>query len=176
MNPLMMLGATLLAGFGALSVVYFRSSSRALSAYLRGLRALDPADIPAMARECVSEYRTRLQLQLDIQDLESSARSLDAALCSLRAVLALSSAERRLGAAELSGAFLGELIRRHTGAVWTHDGEQPVLSVRTSEGDEPVWPFIDTVNHIRAGRGGELYSMTMSLVERSRDASRAGMP
>jgi hypothetical protein len=121
-----------------------------------------------MGRECAAAYRTRLRLRLELDDLDGSARFLDAALCSLPSMLLLAEEGRHLHGAELSGAFMGELIRRHTGAVWRLDERPPMLTVRTLAGDETVWPFMDTVNHFKAGRPGELYLLIRGIVDRSR--------
>lgn len=163
------------AGLLALRAVYIRSSGREQREYLRRLHAIEPADIPAIRRECAAAYWTRLRLRLDLNDLDASARSLDAALCSLASMLALAEEGKHLHGAELSGAFMGELIRRHTGATWSLDERQPVLTVRTLSGDETVWPFMDTVNHFKAGHPGELYLLIRGIVDRSRDRRGGGV-
>ena len=81
--------------------------------------------IPALAEECRRTVRERLEIDLNPRDPETTARVLDELALSgrLRALFKAEGYEMRY--AEPVGAFLGELIRRHTGAEWVQDPTAP---------------------------------------------------
>jgi hypothetical protein len=170
-----MLPLIITAGLATLVVAYLRISRAAFDEFADRVDALTPGELPPLVAECIAEFSVRLNLHLDMADLERSARTLDEAFRRRRTVLELASPRRRLRAAELAGAFAGELVRRHARGVWMiGGGRSPGVRVRSSEGDREILPFVDVVNHFRAGRTGDLSSLILFVSGRSDVPLRAG--
>lgn len=68
--------------------------------------------------------------------------------------------------AEPAGAFLGELIRHHTGAEWVRDPHGPRLVIHRPHETMETHPFLKAMRHHTHGRPGDLQAYVMELVGR----------
>jgi hypothetical protein len=170
-----MLPLIITAGLAIVVAAYLRVSRAVVDDFADHADTITPEELPSLVAECIAEFSVRLNLHLDLSDLERSARTLDEAFRRRRTVLVLATPHQRLRAAELAGAFLGELIRRHARGVWMMGGgRSPGVRVRTSEGEREILPFVDVVNHFRAGRPGDLSSLILFVSGRGDARLRRG--
>jgi hypothetical protein len=140
---------------------YRRSSTQMLDAYCIRVDDLPMDDIAAMVPACIQEFRERLGIRLDLNDLEGAAWTLDQALRSQRTVMVLSAPGHPLRALELAGAFIGELVRRHGRGEWILGGRSPGVRVSRSDGDREILPFVDALNQFKAGHEGDLFALIL---------------
>jgi hypothetical protein len=160
---LLFVGAALLAGFLGWGALLLR---RSVGGSLQRLALVDVASIPALADECRRTVRERLKIDLDPRDADGTARALDELVLSgrLRSIFKTDGYDMRY--AEPVGAFLGELIRRHTGAEWADDVTGPVLVIHRPDGVVETQPFLKAVRHHTHGTPGQLHAYVMELVGR----------
>lgn len=158
---LLFVAAGLLAGFLGWGALLLR---RNVGGSLERLAAVEVGAIPALADECRRTVRDRLEIDLDPRDPETTARVLDELVLSgrLRALFKAEGYEMRY--AEPVGAFLGELIRRHTGAEWVQDPHGPTLVAHRPRETVETHPFLKAVRHHTHGRPGDLHAYVMELV------------
>lgn len=171
---LVVLGGAVLAAAGALAVVHSRSSRRLLDEYAARVDAFTVITVSWLARECVREFDARLGVRLDLGDLDGTAWKLDEVLRSQRAAFLLATEDRPLRTAELAGAAMGELVRRHGGGEWMTGGRSPGVRVRLPEGDREILPFVDALNQFRSGGPGDLHALILYAAGRAGARLRRG--
>lgn len=176
MNLLVMAGAGVATAVGSVSYrLRLRWLDRTLDAYFDRVDALRPDEVSAMATECVAEFGSRLGMELDLDDLEGSAGKLDKAFATRRTIALLRTPDQLFRAAELAGAFAGELVRRHGRGEWMMGGgRSPGVRVRRPDGDREIFPFVDTLNHFKTGRTGDLRSLILFVAGRDGVQLRSG--
>lgn len=160
---LLFVGAAMLAGFLAWGALLLR---RSLGGSMQRLALVEVASIPALAEECRRTVRQRLNVDLDPRDPDGTARALDELVLSgrLRSLFKADGYDMRY--AEPVGAFLGELIRRHTAAEWVADDLGPTLVIHRPDGETETQPFLRAVRHHTHGTPGQLHAYVMELVAR----------
>lgn len=173
------MSAAAIAGAAAAALLgvvgyYRRLSARMLDAYCDRVDALPMDDIATMIPVCIEEFRDRLGIRLDLDDLEGAARTMDQALRSQRTVMVLSAPGHPLCALELAGAFIGELVRRHGRGKWILGGRSPGVRISRPDGDREILPFVDSLNQFKAGRGGDLYTLILFAAGRPEAELPAG--
>ncbi len=161
---LLLVGAALLAGFLGWGAWLLRQG---VGGSLQRLALLEAASIPALAEECRRTVRQRLRIDLDPRDPDGTARALDELVLSgrLRGLFKADGYEMRY--AEPVGAFLGELVRRHTGGEWVVDDDGPALVIHRPDGVRELRPFPVVLRHHTHGRPGQLHAQVMELVPRA---------
>jgi hypothetical protein len=144
MTWLLYVGGALLVLFAVIvivGIVHLRQSQRQAA---EAIAKVELADIDKLAVECVTVFRDKLGLHLDMDNWETAAGTLDEAYRQ----------EARLKGAFARpdlywyfvlpvGAFLGELVRRHSGHEWVKEPHQaPLLrKVLPPDGQSELWPF-----------------------------------
>ncbi|HYW12635.1 MAG TPA: hypothetical protein VE871_11790 [Longimicrobium sp.] len=161
---LLYVAAGLLAGFLGWGVWLLRQN---VGGSLQRLALVELSDIPALAEECRRTVRAELKTDLDPRDPDAAARALDELVLAgrLRALFKTPGYELRY--AEPVGAFLGELIRRHTGAEWMDDVLGPRLVIHRPAGIKELHPFTLAVRHHTHGRPGQLHACVMDAIGRA---------
>jgi hypothetical protein len=166
------MSAAAIAGAAAAALLgvvgyYRRTSARMLDAYCDRVDALPMDDIAAMVPVCIQEFRERLGIRLDLNDLQGAAETLDQALRSQRTVMVLSAPGHPLRALELAGAFIGELVRRHGRGKWLLGGRSPGVRMFRPDGDREILPFVESLNQFKAGREGDLSTLILYAAGRA---------
>lgn len=59
-----------------------------------------------------------------------------------------------------TGAFLGEMLRRHAGGKWhaSDDGGAPLMKIPVGEGEATTYPFDKIMKHVTSGDPGDMYA------------------
>ena len=97
-----------------------------------GIVSVKVDDIPFLAEECVRVFREKLGQDLSLGDFERTAWILDDNLRSRRIKSAFARSDFSWYFVKPLGAFVGELLRHHSGGEWqTQQGRPPHLR-RTS--------------------------------------------
>lgn len=148
---LLAVAAALFFGFLAWGARLLRANQRVL---VEQLGALDLAAIPGLAVECRTVVRERAGIDLDPRDPDDAARALDELILDGRARIFFKTPEFEFRFAEVVGACLGEMIRRHADAEWVPDPAGPMLALR--RGGE-VRPAQLAVHHQNHGAPGDLH-------------------
>lgn len=159
---LLYVGAALLAGFLGWGVWLLRQN---VGGSLQHLALVEVSAIPALAEECRRTVRAELKTDLDPRKPDATARALDELVLSGRLRPLFKAPGYELRYAEPVGAFLGELIRRHTGAEWMDDALGPKLVIhRRDGGSVEMHPFAMAVRHHTHGRPGQLHAYVMEAI------------
>ncbi len=156
--------AALLAGFLGWGVWLLRQN---VGGSLQRLALVETSAIPALAEECRRTVRAELRTDLDPRDPDATARTLDELVLSGRLRPLFKAPGYELRYAEPVGAFLGELIRRHTGAEWVEDALGPRLVIHRPGGIREIHPFTLAVRHHTHGRPGQLHAYVMDAIGNS---------
>lgn len=119
-------------------------------------------DIPALAARCSVVFQRDLGVALDAADPMAAARHLDQAILSGRAQVAFARPDLEWAYALHVGAWLGELVRSHTGGRWlaANDGA-PVLQIGEPQRDLKTFPFEKVLKHRFQGDPGDLIAYVM---------------
>jgi hypothetical protein len=160
MNWLLIFLAGLLAVVAFLVWGFVRITRRAKDAAAL-LTKVEQRDIPALVNECIQVCRERLGTTLSVEDLENSVEALDY-------VLEPSQRKRMKTAFEIPGhpgrfvlplgAFLGELVRKHSpGAQWIRrDGGGLAMEIPQGGATLTMHPFDKVLKHGATGAAGEI--------------------
>jgi hypothetical protein len=159
----LLLASAILLGFVGWGAWLLR---RNVTRSLHRLAEIEVALIPELAEECRWTILERLKVELDPRTPLETARTLDELVLSgrLRPLFRAEGYEMRY--AECVGAFLGEMVRRHTSAEWLPDRESPRLVVHRPTGSVETHPFLKAVRHHTHGRSGELEAWVRELISR----------
>lgn len=129
--------------------------------------SVQEGDIPALTDECTSVFSEKFGINLDLDNLESSAQILDESLLKSNQMNTMSAFERSGHTGwyvKPMGAFLGELIRKNAHGRWIQaEGGGLAMII----GDEPntitLHPF-DKINKQRwSGDPGDLFAYVITL-------------
>jgi hypothetical protein len=151
---LLAVAAVLFFGFLGWGARLLRANQRVLADRLGGLEL---AAIPRLAAECRTVVRERAGVDLDPRDPDAAARALDELVLDGRARAFFKTPEYEFRFAEVVGAYLGELIRRHADAEWVPDPADPVLALRRGGERGEVRPAHLAVHHQNHGTPGDLH-------------------
>ena len=143
-----------LLGWGLLRLRAGAAAARRAIAVVR----LDQID--ALARECERGFREAFGITLDLADLEGAAQALSTRVDEAGALK---------GAFEKPGfywyfvlpvgAYVGELLRVHAGAVWKVSEEGGVeMAITTPDGEVATFPFDKVIKQATIGDPGDLYA------------------
>jgi hypothetical protein len=145
-----LLALLLVWGFVHLSM----SRRKAVAEILR----IELAEIEPLAKECVAVFQKKLGIVLNPDDCEASAEKLDAALQD-RAKLKDAFAKDGFYwyFVKPTGAYLGELLRRHAKHEWRKvPGQAPTMEVKLKGGSSEVFPFDKIIKQSTIGEPGDL--------------------
>jgi hypothetical protein len=116
--------------------------------------------IDALARECEQGFRDKFGDTLDLADLEASATCLSARVDESTALKAAFAKPDLYWHFVLPvGAYVGELLRVHAGAVWKVSEEGGVeMAITTADGEVATFPFDKVIKQSTVGDRGDLYA------------------
>jgi hypothetical protein len=172
---LLYIGGGLLALFCLLLLwgyLHLRASRRQAVAEIQ---RIELAEIEPLAKECVSVFQKKFGVLLNPDDCEDSARKLDEAF---RDSARLKGAFDREGFywyfVKPTGAFLGELLRRHANHEWRKTpGQPPTMVVQFEDGSSEVSPFKKVIKQIDFSEPGDLIAYVVFARNVERAANEA---
>jgi hypothetical protein len=143
----------------------------------RDLSTIRQDDMPSLSSECEDVFATKLQVALSSMTTEEAVAALDQQLRK-RDVWVHFRDRKQPGwrYATVMGTYLGELVRRETGASWTfRPGEPPVLELQRGEASFMADPFERVLKHQIRGTDGELSGWFSTLRVVSRRIEKEGV-
>lgn len=152
------IGGGLAALFALLLVIGFLHLRASRRQAVAEIRRIELAEIEPLAKECVEVFQKKLGLVLNPDDCEASAQKMDTAFQD-RAKLKDAFAKDGFYwyFVKPTGAYLGELLRRHARHEWQKlPGQTPTMEVKLRGGSSEVSPFEKVVKQIATGAPGDL--------------------
>lgn len=124
------------------------------------LATLQLPEIGDRANECVTTAQERFGVSLDFDDWQASAIHLDELLSKREQKTAVLRAFEKPGLTYYAfipiGSFLGQLLERHSKAVWKKEADSVYLEVPVGDGQMTTWPFEKVQKHFWEGEPGDL--------------------
>jgi hypothetical protein len=141
-----------------------RNYRRALAA----IRKLQLAEIPPLAQRCQEVFEKSLGQSVSLDRLEESAAILDETVPrSLEFCRAFATPGNAWYFVLPTGAFVGELLRRHASGQWKVDpAAGPFLQIRRGQMVITAYPFEKALKHHVSGRPGELRAYVLTACGR----------
>lgn len=177
-----MLCAVVLLMVGMLCVHWLARNRRRVHAreqeeLAQTLARLGPEAFPALAEECREGCRRLFDVDLDPERWEETAQLLDDFLrhADKRKMLihGFSRPDSPHYWVLLFGAFLGDMLRRHTHGHWkSEEGASPAFEIETGGGPMTAFPFLMVQKHSWEGDSGDLVSFIHMLVRLDRLAAK----
>ena len=136
----------------------------------RDLSTIRQEDIPNLSSECESVFAAKLHVTISSMTPDEAVASLDQQLRK-RDIWVHFRDRKQPGwrYATVIGTYLGELVRRETGASWTfRPSEPPVLELQRGEANFMADPFERVLKHHMQGTDGDLsgWFSTLRVVAR----------
>jgi hypothetical protein len=155
---LLYIGGGLAALFALLLLVGVLHLMKSRRQAVAEIQRIELADIEPLAKECVDVFKKKLGIVLNPDDCEASAEKLDAALHD-RAKIKDAFAKDGFYwyFVKPTGAYLGELLRRHAKHEWRKvQGQPPTMEVQLKGGSSEVSPFEKVIKQTSTGAPGDL--------------------
>ena len=128
------------------------------------LEKVELADIPFLCEECVRTFQEKFGKNLSLDDFEGASQLLEDAFGRGEAMKrAFARQDFYYYFVKPVGAFLGELLRLHTGHQWRKDRPgSPYLVIEQGENSAECFPFEKVLRTAGARPRGELYAYLMA--------------
>lgn len=152
-----------LAGF-AWGALHLRHSIKVAR---RAVATLQIGAIDGLRAECETTFRQAFGETLAIDDLQASARVLDARLNQIESIKkAFARPEFYWYFVLPTGAYLGELLRVHAGARWEACADGGLqMSIRAGDGEATTFPFDKAIKQVSMGGRGDIIAYLLSAQE-----------
>jgi hypothetical protein len=136
-----------------------RSLRRSASQARDAIANVRIADVARLSDECQAAFRNSFSEKLSLENYEAGAALLSRRIDDKSLKSALSKDEFWWYFVLPAGAFLGELLRVHTGAKWleTTDGA-PEMRIPVGSGEATTFPFDKILKQATGGDKGDLYA------------------
>lgn len=132
--------------------------------------------ISALAHACVAGFKQHFDETLDLDRFEETAQVFSKRLDQHETLKKAFAEEDFYWKFVLpTGAFLGEMLRRHAGARWVagDDGGGPAMKIPVGDGEATTYPFDKIMKHVTTGDPGDMYAFlkTSLTLEKALKAS-----
>jgi len=133
----------------------------------RAVAAVQISAINDLRAECEATFLQAFGEALSIDDLQASARILDARLNQIESIKkAFARPDFYWYFVLPTGAYLGELLRVHAGARWevcANGGLQ--MTIRAGDGEATTFPFDKVIKQVTMGGRGDIMAYLLSAQE-----------
>jgi hypothetical protein len=118
-------------------------------------------EIPALAQACIDGFKNHFDETLALDRFEDTAQIFSSRLDQHETLKKAFAEDDFYWKFVLpTGAFLGEMLRRHAGGKWlaSDDGGSPLMKIPVGDGVATTYPFDKIMKHVTSGDPGDLYA------------------